>query len=84
MTKSGFLLIGSPYLWRVPAVQFNNINSQIDATMKNFIDNYNQLNMFRASSGALDCVYSLWYNAPAMLQLLRMGEIITRNMLSWL
>jgi len=22
---------------------------------------------FRPSSGALDCVYSLWYNAPAML-----------------
>jgi len=45
------------------------------------------------SSGELDCVYSLWYNAPAMpvhyttsckhsLVLLRMGEIIARNMLS--
>jgi len=57
----------------------------------------------RPSSGALDCVYSLWYNAPTMLPaghqqaassvhcttsckhslaLLRMGEIIARNMLS--
>ena len=73
----------------------NNINSLLDATIINFIDKYNQLNMFRAiirpSSGALDCVYSLWYNAPAMLQaaspvycttscehslaLLRMGEL---------
>jgi len=26
----------------------NNINSQIDAKITNFIDNYNQLNMFRA------------------------------------
>jgi len=26
----------------------NNINSQIDATITNFIDNYSQLNMFRA------------------------------------
>ena len=26
----------------------NNINSQLDATITNFIDNYNQLNMFRA------------------------------------
>ena len=68
---------------------------------------------FRPSSGALDCVYSLWYNALTMLPagdqdsvpphsghqhavssvhyttsckhslvLLRMGEIIARNMLS--
>jgi len=26
----------------------NNINSQLDAIITNFIDNYNQLNMFRA------------------------------------
>ena len=26
----------------------NNINSQIDVTVTDFIDNYNQLNMFRA------------------------------------
>jgi len=29
-------------------VDYNNINSQLDATITNFIDNYNQLNMFRA------------------------------------
>ena len=71
----------------------------------------------RPSSGALDCVYSLWYNATTILPLagslgafpphpgyrllasswmryaisckhslvlLKMGEIIARNMLSWL
>ena len=58
--------------------------------------------MFRPSSGALECVYSLWSNAPTMLPagdlnemelsvpphpqavnaVLRMGEIIARNMLS--
>jgi len=27
---------------------YNNINSQQDATITNFIDNFNQLNMFRA------------------------------------
>ena len=27
---------------------YNNINSQLDATITNFIDNYNQLNVFRA------------------------------------
>ena len=27
---------------------YNNINSQLDAAITNFIDNYNQLNMFRA------------------------------------
>ena len=27
---------------------YNNINSQLDATITNFIDNYNQLKMFRA------------------------------------
>jgi len=41
---------------------YNDINNQLDATITNFIDNYNQLNMFR----------------------MRMGEIIARNMLSWL
>jgi len=29
-------------------VDYNNINSQLNATITNFIDNYNQLNMFRA------------------------------------
>jgi len=28
--------------------QYNNINSQLDATITNFIDNYSHLNMFRA------------------------------------
>ena len=28
--------------------RYNNINSQLDATVTNFIDNYNQLNMFLA------------------------------------
>jgi len=28
---------------------YNNINSQLDATIKGFIDNYNQINMFRAT-----------------------------------
>jgi len=28
--------------------KYNNINSQLDATVTKFIDNYNQLNMFRA------------------------------------
>jgi len=27
---------------------YNNINSQLDATITHFIDNYNQRNMFRA------------------------------------
>jgi len=29
-------------------LMYNNINSQLDATITNFIDNNNQLNMFRA------------------------------------
>jgi len=29
-------------------IKYININSQLDATITNFIDNYNQLNMFRA------------------------------------
>ena len=41
--------------------------------------NSNQLNMFRAiirpSSGALDCVYSLWYNATTMLPAGNLVEI---------
>ena len=28
--------------------KYNNVNSQLDAKITNFIDNYNQLNMFRA------------------------------------
>ena len=49
----------------------NNTNSRLDATITNCIDNYNQLNMFRAIISPIlrstDCVYSLWYNAPTML-----------------
>ena len=30
-------------------VKTNNVNSQLDATVTNFIDNYDQLNMFRAT-----------------------------------
>ena len=44
-----------------------------------FIDNFNQLDMFRMivrpSSGALDCVYSLWYKAPTLLQFGNMEEV---------
>jgi hypothetical protein len=42
---------------------YNNINNQLDATITNFIDNYNQLNMFRAT---VSPILSLWYNAPTM------------------
>jgi hypothetical protein len=30
---------------------------------------------FRKSSGALDCVYSLWYNAPTMLPAGNLDEV---------
>ena len=75
----------------------NNINNQLDATITNLIDNYNQLNMFRAIILPILKSTRLWYNAPTMLPagsidgalyhslvLLRMGKIIARNMLSWL
>ena len=85
-------------------VQYNNINSQLDTIIIIIIIIIIILliisisstcfgRYFRPSSGALDCVYSLWYNCIYMhnatsckhsLVLLRMGEIITRNMLSWL
>ena len=32
----------------ISSLRYNNINSQLDATITNFIDNYNQLNMIRA------------------------------------
>jgi len=44
-------------LWRLQSQNFNviqatlnynNTNNQLDATITNFIDDYNQLNMFRA------------------------------------
>jgi len=73
---------------------YNNINSQVDATIiillimsiiSTCFGRY-----FRPSSGALDCVYSLWYKASSVLYttrckhslvLLRMGESTARNML---
>jgi len=33
----------------------SNINSQLDAAVTNFIDNYNQLNMFRAKLSPDTC-----------------------------
>jgi len=76
----------------------NSINSQLDATIMILliisISSTYFGQKFRPSSGALDCVYSLWYNAQAAssvhcttsckqsLVLLRMGEINARNMLS--
>ena len=56
---------------------YNNINSQLVATITNFIDNYHQLNMFRAASSVhytTSCKHSL--------VLLNMGETVARNMLS--
>jgi len=91
-----------------------NINSQLDATITNSIDNYNHLNMFRAiispifrsirlfsACGIMHwrcCLLvtphpchkqaaSLVYYTTSCkhnLVLLRMGEIIARNILSWL
>ena len=46
---------------------YNNINSQLDATITNFIDNYNQFNMFRAIISPIirsTRLCKLWYNAP--------------------
>jgi len=49
----------------------NNINSQLDATiivlLITLIISTCFGRSFRPSSGALNCVYSLWYNALAML-----------------
>jgi len=50
---------------------YSNINSQVDPTITKFIDNYNQLNMFRAIVSPIlrstRLCLKLWYNAPAML-----------------
>jgi len=98
----------------------NNTNSRLDATITNFIDNYNQLNMFRAIIYPLlrstrlclqlvvQCTddAACWWqglggtphpchqqsassvhyttSCKHSLVLLGMGEIIVRNMLSWL
>jgi len=40
----------------------------MDATITNFIDNFNQLNMFRAIISPTLRSTRLWYNAPTMLQ----------------
>ena len=66
--------------------------------MTNFIDNYNQLNMFRAIISPIlrstrlclqlvvqctdDAAWHYTTSCKHSLVLLRMGEIITRNMLS--
>jgi len=50
---------------------YYNINSRLDSTMiillTNSISSTCFGRSFRPSSGALDCVYSLWYNAPKKL-----------------
>jgi len=92
---------------------YNYINSQLDATITNFVNNYNQLNMFRTIISPIlrstrlclqlvvyctddaACWWQGWHQQAASsvyyttsckhsLVLLRMGEIIARNMLSWL
>ena len=52
-------------------IMYNNINSRLDATI--IILRITSISstcfgrQFRPSSGALDCVYSLWYNAPTVM-----------------
>jgi len=50
---------------------YNNINSQLYATIIILLIISNSSTRFgryfRPSSGALDCVYSLWCNAPTMM-----------------
>ena len=50
---------------------YNNVNNQLDVTITVLliisISSTCFGRQFRPSSGALDCVYSLWYNAPTML-----------------
>ena len=43
-------------------LKYNNINSQLDTTITDFIDNYNQLNMFRAMLPA--CRQHRWCIIP--------------------
>ena len=70
-----------------------NITSQLDATITNFIDNYNQLSMFRAKISPIlrstrlclqQAASPVHYTTSCKhsLVLLRMGEIVARNMLS--
>ena len=46
---------------------YNTINSRLDATITNFTDNYNQLNMFRVFISPILRSTRLWYKAPTML-----------------
>jgi len=49
------------------STECNNTNSQPDATITNFTDNYNQLNIFRAIISPILRSTRLWYNAPTTL-----------------
>ena len=46
---------------------YNNINSQLDATITNFIDNYNQLNMFQAKLSPETCWADCNYQSNFLL-----------------
>ena len=70
---------------------YSNTNSQLNATITNFIANYIQFSMFRAIISPILRSTRLWYNTPTMLPagscihslvLLRIGEIIVRYILS--
>ena len=69
---------------------YNNINNKLDAIIMVFINNPNQFNMFRAMISpilrSLQAAPSVHYSKSCKhsLVLLRMGEIIARNKLSWL
>jgi len=43
------------FVW--PCIIVNNINSQLDAAITYFIDNYNRLNMFRAAVSIVGALY---------------------------
>jgi len=77
----------------INSLRYNNINNQANSTITNFIDNYNQLNIFRAIispiltrtsslSPAGSIVSALYHKLKHSLVLQRMGEIIARNMMS--
>ena len=59
--------------------QYNNINSELDATIIILLIILISVTCFRRrfrpSSGALDCVYSLWYKAPTMLPACRQQRV---------
>jgi len=75
-----FSFVGFGYMFRTKSIfrplykthsRNNNINSQLDATIIILLIISISWTCFgrksRPSSGELDCVYSLWYKAPAML-----------------